>query len=269
MDPGLGGAQDARVDNLLSRGPRGGPIGLAVGAYAVIWGLSRIASDKKLRSLLTIPLLLTSFLYLLTIIGLVTFSDDLVGLLWAQPEGGWLVVAWWATAILFMGVAFLVLILLFSVVAEAVGGPFYDKMAMRVLKGHGIATREPGLVEGTVPDLFRSLMFIPPVLAFGLLGLIPVIGVFFVALGTGVAWLGFASGAVNPALLVTEHSVGQRLGWLRTHFATALGLGAVVAASMLVPFLGLLALPASIVGAAELHARHQLRRIDAGTSAPG
>lgn len=251
------------MDSILARGPRGGLMGLLVGAYAVVWGLSRIAGDKKLRSLATVPLILTSVLYLLTIIGLVTVGDDLVGLLWAPPDSGWMLAAWWATAILFMGGALLVLVLLFSVIAEAVGGPFYDKMAVRVLESHGIATREPGMIEGTVPDLFRSLLFIPPVIGFGLLGLIPVVGVVFVVLGTGVAWLGLASGAVNPALLVTEHGVRERLGWLRVHFATALGLGAVVAAAMLMPFLGLVALPASIVGAAELHARDRQHRVDA------
>lgn len=250
------------MDDLLARGPRRGPIGLFVGAYAVVWGLTRIASDKKLRSLATIPLILTVVLYALALVSLFMFSDELLGLLWDQPAEGWLVVAWWLAVVLIIGVALLVLVLLFSTIAEAVGGPFYDKMAIRVLHAHGVSTREPGMIEGTVPDIFRSLMFIPPVVVFGLLGLLPVIGIVFVILGTAVAWLAFASGAVNPALLVTEHKLRDRIAWLREHLFTALGIGAVVAAAMLMPFLGLVAIPASIVGASELHARDYMRRID-------
>lgn len=252
------------MDVLLARGPRRGPFGFLVGAYAVIWGLSRIAADGKLRRLATIPLVLTTVLYLAAIITLVVFSDELFGLLWQQPAEGALLVLWWIAAILLVGVALLVLVLLFSTVAEAIGGPFYDQMAIRVLHAHGIATREPGFIEGTIPDLFRSLLFVLPAVAFGLLGLLPVVGLVFVVLGTGVAWLGFASGAVNPALLVTEHKLRDRLAWLRAHFFTSLGLGAVVAAAMLMPFLGLVFLPASVVGAAELHARDRLRGLDGG-----
>ena len=248
------------MDALLARGPRRGPIGFLVGAYAVVWGLSRMVSDARLRRLATVPLVLTAAFYLMSIVALVVLGDDVLGLLWAQPSEGWLLVLWWMGAIMLMGVALLVLVLLFSTLAEAIGGPFYDKMAIRILHGHGIPTREPGLIEGTVPDLFRSLIFVVAVVVFAVFGLVPVVGLVFVVVGTGVAWLGLASGAVNPALLVTEHKLADRLAWLRNHMFTALGLGSVVAASMLMPFLGLVTLPASIIGASELHARDYLRR---------
>lgn len=248
------------MDPLLAKGPRQGPFGFLVGAYAVIWGLSRMVSDKKLRGLATVPLALTAVLYLLAVMSLVVLGDDLMRLVWTQPESTWLLVFWWMATVLLVVGALLVLVLLFSTIAEAIGGAFYDKMAIRVLHGHDLATREPGLIEGTVPDIFRSLIFVVATLFFGVLGLVPVVGVPFVVLGTACAWLGFASGAVNPALMVTEHKLGARLGWLRTYLFTALGLGAVVAAAMLMPFLGLLALPASIVGAAELHAQALVRQ---------
>lgn len=217
---------------------------------------------------MTIPLILTAVLYLAAVVLLVTLGDDLLAYFWSQPEGTLLLVLWWAGAVLIMGVGLLVLILLFGTIAEAVGGPFYDQMAMRVLKEHDIATREPGFFEGTIPDIFRSLMFPIGVLVFGVLGFIPVLGVVFVAIGTGLAWLGFASGAVNPALIVTEHKLRHRLAWLREHLSTSLGMGAVVATAMLMPFLGLVAIPASIVGAAELHARGRLARVDASRDGP-
>lgn len=247
------------MDGWLSRGPRQGPLGIFVGAYAVLFGLMRLMDRPALRKLMVVPLMLTGVLYLGALVGVVTLGDDLLGLFWAQPDNPWMLTLWWFGAILLMAVSLLTLALLFTTVAELVGGPYFDKMAVRVLHDHQIATREPGMFEGFVPDLLRSLAFPVGVLVFGLFGLIPVIGLLFVIVGTGIAWLGFASAAINPALAVTEHSVGQRVAWLRQNFMTSLGMGGVVAASMLVPFLGLLAIPASIVGAAELHARHHRR----------
>lgn len=248
------------MDALLARGPRKGVTGFMVGAYSVVWGLSRLVSDRKLRNLAVVPLALTALLYVLAVTTLIIFADDLVALVWAQPESTVLLILWWLAAVLLVAGSLVVLVLLFSTLAEAIGGVFYDRMAVRILKSHGIRTREPGLIEGTVPDIFRSLLFIAPTLVFGVLGLIPVVGLIFIILGTGVAWLGFASAAVNPALMVTENNLRDRLAWLRTHLFTALGMGAVIAAAMLMPLFGLLTIPASIIGAAELHARDHLRR---------
>lgn len=257
------------MDALLNKGPRSGPLGFLVGAYAVVWGADRIASDPGLRRLAIWPLALTVTLYLVFLTLVTMFAGDLVvSVLPEVPDGFWGTLVWWVVTILLLGVTFLVLVLLFSTVAEAIGGAFYDRMAIRILHGHNIATREPGFIESTFPDLLRSLMFVFATMVFAVLGLIPVIGIVFVVLATGVAWLGFASAAVNPSLLVTEHNLSDRLEWLRTHLSTSLGIGAVVAAAMLVPLLGLLAIPASIVGAAELHARDRVRRSE-GTGGGG
>ncbi len=250
------------MDALLGKGPRRGPIGFFIGAYSVVWGLTRIAEDGKLRRLAAVPFGLTVLFYLGALMALFFGSDDLLGLLWARPEdGGWLAV-WWMTVVLLIGASLLVLVLLFTTVAEVVGGFFYDRMAIRILHSHGISTHDPSFLEGTVLDVGRSLLFVFMVLGFSLVGLIPLLGVPFVVLATVVAWLGFASGAVNPALLVTGHRLKDRLRWLGEHRACALGMGAVVATAMLMPFLGLLAIPASIVGASELHARDLLRHED-------
>jgi CysZ protein len=237
----------------MSGGWRTGIRGLFVGAYSVFWGLSRIMRDSPLRKLAILPLILTTLLYAGLLGVLIVFGEDLFENIWQRPEG-WLVILWWAALIAALVLLVALMVLFFVAIAEAIGGPFYDKMASRILSEHSISTREPGLIEGTVPDLFRSLLFLVPAVICSLLGLIPVVGLPFVALGTGIAWLGFASSAVNPALAVTGHQLGARMRYVFRYFLGMLGMGGVVALSMLVPFLGLLSIPASIVGAAELYA---------------
>lgn len=244
---------------LVRRGLAPGISGFFTGVGSVFWGLSRVLSDARLRRLATVPLLLTSVLYLVVMALSVWKGPALIEWIFANLELSRDV--WWQAALFwFVGVlAFLallvLLVLLFTTVAEAVGGPFYDKMAVQILEAHGIGTREPGLIEGTVPDLIRSLLFLIPAGVCWMLGLIPVIGVAFWVLGGAIVWLGFASAAINPALIVTGNGLGARVGFVFRFFFTMLGIGGMVALAMLVPLLGLVAIPASIVGAAELFAR--------------
>jgi CysZ protein len=239
--------------NLISSGWRTGITGFFVGAYSVFWGLLRILRDGGLRKLAILPLILTSFLYAGMVGLLVVFGDDLFDWLWQRPEG-WLVIVWWIALVASIVATIGLMVLLFAAIAEAIGGPFYDKMAIRVLTAHSIESREPGLIEGTVPDVLRSLLFLIPAAICWMIGLIPLVGLPFVALGASIASIGFASAAINPALMVTGHDLGDRMRYVFRFFLGMLGMGAVVSLSMLVPFLGLLSIPASIVGASELYA---------------
>lgn len=238
----------------LSGGLKKGLGGFFVGAYSVLWGLKRIARDRELRKLTLLPMLITVVLYVGMVAGVVVFSDELFSKLWQRPEAGWMVALWYVAFVGMIIATIGLLVLLFATIAEAVGGPFYDKMAIRVLGEHQIDTKEPGLIEGTVPDLIRSLMFLFPAVFCWVLGLIPVIGLPFVVLGAVIAWLGFASTAINPALLVTGNGLGARIRYVFRFFLSMLGIGGVVSLSMLVPLIGLIAIPASIVGATELYA---------------
>ncbi len=240
-------------EKVISGGWRSGLGGMFIGAYAVFWGLLRILRDERLRKLALLPLLLTFVLYSGLIVSLVLFGEDLFGKIWQPPEG-WMLIVWWMTFLLTMVAAIGVMVLLFASIAEAVGGPFYDKMAIRILDAHSVATKEPPWFAGTLPDLLRSLLFLLPAVVCSLIGLVPVIGIPFVALGGAIASIGFASAAINPALMVTGHTLGDRMRFVFRHPLAMLGMGAVVSLSMLVPFLGLASIPASIVGATELYA---------------
>ena len=244
---------------LVRRGLKPGLGGLFTGAGAVFWGLSRVMSDARLRRLALVPLFLTGVLYFVLLALSVWRGPAVVEWIWGTLDWGreawWQAFLFWAVVVAGVLGLLVLLILLFSTVAEAIGGPFYDRMASHVLVDHGISTREPGLIEGTVPDLIRSLLFMVPAALCWILGFIPVVGVVFWVAGGAIVWLGFASAAINPALIVTGNGLGARVSFVFRFFFTMLGLGGVVAFSMLVPIVGLLAIPASVVGATELFAR--------------
>lgn len=237
----------------------GGPSGFFAGAFSVLRGAGQILGDSELRRLAAVPLFLTAILYLVLITLALFFADDLLARIWPQPEDGFLHYLWYVL-LPFVFVAMLApFALLFSTIAEAIGGSFYDKMAVKVLARHAIYAREPGLVEGTLPDIARSLALTFAGAACTLLAFIPAIGVVFGALGLLIAWLGFASAAINSALMATGLGLRARISFIFSSFFAMAGIGAVVSAALLVPFAGLVALPAAVVGSTDLYARSMKR----------
>lgn len=232
-----------------------GVSGFFSGAFAVFRGAGKIFADAELRKLTIVPLLITGALYFVLLILAVFFADDVLARLWPQPPEGALRYLWYVL-LPFVFVAMLApFALLFSSIAEAIGGPFYDRMALRVLSEYSISGREPGLIRGTVPDFFRSLTLAAIGGACALLALIPVVGIAFAVIGGVLTCIGFAWSAVNSALMVTGLGLRARIAFVAGSFMAMAGIGAVVMASLLVPFLGLLALPSAVVGATDLYAR--------------
>ena len=229
--------------------------GFLTGARAVFSGFGIIARDPGLRKLVVIPIALTGLLYLALLGATLVFTDDALGLLWARPDTWWLLPVWYLAWLVGILTLFLIAALLFNTVAEAVGGPFYERMAMTILGRYEVPTEQPTILDGTILDIVRSLLFVVPAAILAVIGLMPAIGLPFTIAGATLAWLGFGATAVNPALLVTGHRFGARLSYVRKHFFTVLGFGGVVAFSLTVPFLPLLAIPCSIAGAADLYGR--------------
>ncbi|MCB9654326.1 MAG: EI24 domain-containing protein [Deltaproteobacteria bacterium] len=232
-----------------------GPIGFLLGVRTVFVGLGRLRADPALRRLALVPLILTLLLYAATLGVLPFVVTGLVDWVWARPSEGILVYLWYFAAVLIGLAGFAALALLFTTIVELVGGSFYDRMAVRVLEGYGLPTREPGWWVGTVPDLFRGLFFL------GVLGILTAVGWIFPPLfflGLVVNWLAFSASCVNAPLLVTQHGARDRFAYLFRSFGTMLGVGAVVQLSLLVPLLGLISIPAAVVGAADLFARTQV-----------
>lgn len=245
------------------RGIQAGFRGFFSGAISVLWGLFEIFTNKRMRALATIPVVLTGVIYVASVALLMVYGSDLMGLIWAKPSSAWLVVLWWiAVGVLVIG-SFVIQALLFSTVVELVGGPFLDKIALEVLSKHDLPGKEAPFFKGTIPDLLRSLFFVVMVLGLALFAMIPVLGTFFMVLGTLVGWFGLASAAINPVLMLTQHKLSERfqIGWQYRY--SMLGIGAVTAGMLFVPILGLYALPACTLGASELWALAKVAPQDA------
>lgn len=232
-----------------------GATGVVLGFRAVVSGTNRVLTDRALRKLAIVPIIITVLLYLVLFGASIFYVDDLLDLLWAKPTEGWTVFVWYAAWAASLLAAMLVLFLLFATLVEAIGGPFYDKMVMHILKQNGIPCHEPGWIMGTVPDLFRALLLLGLTLVCSVLGIIPIIGLPFSIMGVLLVWFSLALGAINPVLLVTGRNLGSRFTYATRSFGTTMGVGATIALSLFVPLLGLISIPGAVVGVADLYSR--------------
>ncbi|MEO1337621.1 MAG: EI24 domain-containing protein, partial [Myxococcota bacterium] len=110
--------------------------GFIPGARSVFTGLRLIAADAELRKLTVVPVALTAVLYIAVIALVGVFADDALGWLWPRPGSSWLIPLWYLAWVAGFVAFLLIAALLFSTVAEAVGGPFYERMATRILARH-------------------------------------------------------------------------------------------------------------------------------------
>jgi uncharacterized protein involved in cysteine biosynthesis len=239
---------------------RPGIRGLFAGALSPFGGLIRILRDRDIRRLALVPLVLTSILYSVLAVLIVYHAREWLAFIWPRPIAGILLWVWYVLLPLFVLALFIALGLVFSTVVEIIGGPFFDRMAIRILKAHGLDAEDPGFVRGGLPDLLRSLLFLTVTLVCWLIGLLPGLGLPFSLAAMVISSLGLASSAINPALMVSGVPLGERIRFVFRSFLAMAGMGAVLGASMIVPFLGLVSIPCAVVGAAELYAKARSTR---------
>lgn len=222
------------------------------GALAVVRGAGRLISDKELRRWAVWPVLITGLLYTLLVTLAVLFHGDLLELVWLKPEGWWVYLWHVVSVLVFLGMV-VVMALVFLPIAGVIAGPFYEKIALSILARRSIPGRDSGFTEGILSALARLAIFALPAAVFGLLSLIPYIGLPFMLLTTTFGWLGLAAETSEPTLAAASHPLSARLRIVFSGFFPMMGAGMVVGLSLLVPFLPLLSLPAAIVGFAELY----------------
>jgi uncharacterized protein involved in cysteine biosynthesis len=236
------------------------PRGLAgawTGAGGALRGLGRVLSDPKSRLEAIIPIVLTGVLYVVAALGLAFGSGPLLGLLWDMPEAiGWLVLWWVARVTLALGL-FLVLLLLFAAVVEALAGPFLEKSMIRSLRRAGIDPEPTPFWDNTLVELVRGIVFSVLAMVPVLLAAVPAIGVGFAVLAAVATSFGLGSGPWSAVLVLTGRRWRERMSWLWQQRMLVTGLGAISALGLLVPVLGWLVLPASHVAAAEIYGRLQ------------
>jgi CysZ protein len=232
------------------------------GAALLVRGLGLVLGSPKLLLLGLIPAVITGALYAAALITLITFIGDVsAAVTWFADGWG----AFWRELMrvfggaAVLGVAGLLGVLTFTAVTLVVGDPFYEQISRRVEQRYGGV---PDEVETAFwPSLRRSiadslrliglsiLVGIPLFLA----GLLPFVG------QTVVPVIGALIGGWLLALELTGvpfERRGKRLRHrreeLRRRRPIALGFGAAVFVSFLIPLGAVLLMPAAVAGAALL-----------------
>ncbi len=225
------------------------------GIGAVLRGAARLAREPQLRRLAVAPVLLTLAITVLGLVGAALTVDDAVAALWAPPAGRVAHAAWALVVVLVFVVLALLVVLLFVGLATAVAGPFHERLALAVLSSLGVVRRDVGLVHGLAVDLAWALTFTAPAGTLGMIALVPGVGLPFALGSVTIAAVGLASAATGPAVAALGGGYRRRWVVLWRHFRFVAGAALVVAVAVFVPFLGLLVVPAAVVGLTERLAR--------------
>lgn len=149
-------------------------------------------------------------------------------------------------------------LLIFTAVAGAIAGPFNEMLSER-LEAHLTGTPEPAfslprflheLSLGIVHGIRRVIVAILGALVVFALGFVPVVGtIAALVLGFWFAARGAAYDCYDAVLARRGMPYRDKLAYLERHRARSLGLGAVVAALLLVPGINLVVLGLGAAGA--------------------
>lgn len=231
------------------------------GAYYLVQGL-RLMFDRRLRPFIWIPLLLSLLIYSV-LLGLALHS---LGLLMDHllPDTSWLVWLRWLLWPLLMLALLLIMGYSFTSLANLIAAPFNSLLAERtemLLTGRVPGNQKPwsALTHGWTRDLgseiHKILYFLLRALPLLLLFVVPVAN-----LAAPLLWLLFS--AWSLALQYMDYPLAnhgfifrQQRAQLRGHGLTLLGFGAAASFVLMLPVIGFLAMPATVVGATLLRTR--------------
>lgn len=232
--------------------------GLARGGRDLAAGYRFLAAHPRLWGWVVAPALVTLAVMIAAVIGVAALAapvvDWVAGWMPSAIErwAGWLV---WAITIAALG---FVAVLLFVPVVGVIAGPWNELLAQAITAQLTGVSRPRGSVLGFVRDaaidLVRGLgrLGITVAAALGLLALslVPVIGTIGAALiGAWLTARGAAFDCYDAALAGRDLPQPARRALLDQHRHRTLGLGAAVAALMLVPGVNLVALGVGTAGA--------------------
>ncbi|KRA29501.1 hypothetical protein ASD81_21235 [Nocardioides sp. Root614] len=233
-------------------------MGFGQGAGFLLQGLRLWRTRTRLMLLGIVPAVIVMILLAAAFVGLVLVLDDLIS--WATPFADD-----WADAvrttfrvIVFLGVlagAVMLSIVTFTGLTLAVGDPFYEKIWKQVelSLGGDVPGRGVGWIRGALDGLVLVLMGLVMAVVVFLLGLLPVIGAIIGAvLGLVVSGRLLAGELVSRPLEARGMDRAGRADLMRQHRGAMLGFGVCVQACFLVPFGGILVMPAAVAGATYL-----------------
>jgi CysZ protein len=233
-------------------------MGFGRGAGYLLRGLRLWRERPALMLLGIVPALIVAVFVAAALVALVLYADDAVS--WATPFADD-----WADAArgLFRGALYLVVlagavmlaIVTFTGLTLAVGDPFYERIwkEVEVSLGGDVPDRGVGWIRGAIDGLTLVVLGIGTAIVVFLIGLLPVIGtVVGAVLGLVVAGRLLAGELVSRPLEARGMDRAARAALMRAHRGAMLGFGVCVQACFLVPFGGILVMPAAVAGATYL-----------------
>ncbi|MFJ5229510.1 EI24 domain-containing protein [Kitasatospora sp. NPDC088391] len=206
-----------------------------------------------------IPALITLVGYVAVLAVLITYAGDLAA--WATPFADDWAEGWRDTLRVLVGVAAvgmggLLAVLTFTAVTLLIGEPFYESLSAKVEETEGGGPQSPDVplwrelwvaAKDSVAVLLRAAAF--GIVLF-LCGFIPVVGQTVVPV-LGVCVSGFFLTAELTATPLQKRGLSQkeRLRLLRSRLPMAVGFGAGLVLTFLVPVATVLAMPGAVAGA--------------------
>lgn len=286
----------ARLTEVSLVAPRAGASAeLAAGAQALVRGLYFLGSTRGTKRWLVPPFLVTTTIFALVSFGLFELVDGWITALRTQGEAElafeprWFADAlqtviqsaamWWIVSLggyaLAFVVAFLVALWTFSIVYEALCGPFLDvvhaRLERRWFGADPRATWDAARGESgfkalvlrnlaTVWTSVKASIFAGVVLVLAFpLQLVPFVGGALFAIAAGFAT---AVSLLDIPFSRREWSLRQRLAFVGDHATAVIAFGTTAGLLFLVPFLGpLVCVPAASVGGAWLVCRLDKKRL--------
>lgn len=228
------------------------------GAGFLLQGLRLWRTRTRLMLLGIVPALIVAALLVAAFVGLVLVLDDLIA--WATPFAD----SWNDTVrmlfrtIVLIGLlagAAMLAVITFTGLTLAVGDPFYEKIwkEVELSLGGEVPDRGVGWVRGALDGLVLVVMGLATAVVVFLIGLLPLVGAIIGAvLGLVVSGRLLAGELVSRPLEARGMDRAARSALMREHRGAMLGFGVSVQACFLVPFGGILVMPAAVAGATYL-----------------
>lgn len=228
------------------------------GAGYLLRGARLVAQNPGLLRFFLLPLVATAVAFCGVCVLLYVFHTDWAAGVWTQPESGWGYMVWYAWSIGLLIASLTAAYLLFLALQGVVAGPFNEALSVRVERMLRDTAPEPSGLGGLLASVglavvheLRKLLLRALLLGglFVVSLIVPVVGAPALAVG------GFYATARFVAFDALDFTMARRLWgyqqkWrlLREHRALTLGFGAATTLLLLVPVLGLAAMPLAAVG---------------------
>ena len=165
----------------------------------------------------------------------------------------WLAILAWTLAALLFALILITYALVFSIIAEFLGAPFYEEIGVRIDKADSQAIVERTIWQEIKLAAFQEsqkLLVVLLLSIFGfVMGLLPVIGhAFGVAFGFLVLVTTAGADSVGPALARRGLLLRERRVWVLNNLAPVLGLGCAKALGLVIPVFNIIVLPMAAAG---------------------